>query len=98
MNFENFRADIESKFNSAVEFELIEFNFQQYCFGSGMVAYRIKGRIHKFIYDSRDNILTWLISKEHQKYPGADLTEFNKFYGLIIPEEELFKGLNSNPH
>lgn len=99
MNFENFRADLESKLNSIAEFELIEFHYLHYCFGNGILAYRIKGRIHKFVYDGRDNFLTWLISKEHQKYSDAKLTEYSKFSGLLINEEELLKGIkNSAQH
>ena len=96
MNFENFRADLETKLYSIVEFELIEFHYLNYCFGNGILAFRIKGRIHKFIYDGRDNILTWLISKEHQKYSSVKLTEYCKFSGLIINEEELLKGIKNS--
>ncbi len=96
MNFENFRADLESNLNSNAEFELIEFHYLHYCFGNGVLAYRIKGRIHKFVYDGRDNILTWLISKEHQKYSDAKLTLYCKFSGLIINEEELLKGIKNS--
>lgn len=96
MNFEDFKTGIEKKFNSLGEFELIEFHFQPFIFGSGIVTYRIKGRFHKFIYDGRDNFVTWLVSKEHLKYFGVDFLEFKKFNGLIISEEELVKGINSS--
>ena len=92
MNFEDFKTDIEAKFNSVCE--LIEFHFQPFIFGSGIVAYLIKGRFHKFIYDGRDNLVIWLVSKEHQKYLGVDFIEFKKFNGLIITLEELEKGIN----
>ena len=99
MNFEDFRAEIETKLNSIVEFELKEFHYLHYCFGNGILAYRIKGRIHKFIFDGRDNILTWLISKDHQKYSDVKLTEYFRFSGLNINEEELLKGIkNSAQH
>jgi len=94
MNFEDFKTDIEEKFISLGEFELMEFHFQPFIFGSGIVTYRIKGRFHKFIYDGRDNLVTWLVSKEHQKYFGVDFIEFKKFNGLIITKEELEKGIN----
>ena len=96
MNFENFRIDLETKLNSIAEFELMEFHYLHYCFGSGILAYRIKGRIHKFVYDGQYNILTWLISKENQKYSDAKFTEYFKFSGLIINEEELLKGIKNS--
>jgi len=95
MNFEDFRSDLETKLKLIVEFELIEFHYLQYCFGNGTLAYRIKGRIHKFIFDGRDNSLTWLISKNHQKYSDVKLTEYCRFSGLIINEEELLKGIKN---
>ncbi|MDP4269896.1 MAG: hypothetical protein Q8909_07195 [Bacteroidota bacterium] len=95
MNLENFKADIEVRLNSIAEFELLEFHYQPYSFGSGLVVYRINGRIHKFVYDGRDNILTWLISKEHQKYITADLSEYCSFKGLFIDNDELSKGIKS---
>jgi hypothetical protein len=95
MNFENFRKDIESKLNKIAEFELQEFHFEPHSFGNGIIAYRIKGRIHKFIFDGRESELTWLISKSHQKYFGADLTEFKKLDGLEISSEQLKNGIKT---
>ena len=97
MNFENFRIDIETKLNSITDFEILEFHYHPYSFGNGQLAYGIKGKIHKFIYDGRDNILTWLIGKKHEKYFGARLTEYNTFNGLIISEEELMNGIKNCP-
>lgn len=37
MNFEDFRKDIESRLISKIEFELLEFNFLPYSFGSGLL-------------------------------------------------------------
>jgi len=95
MNFENFRKDIESKLDSIAEFELLEFHFEPYSFGNGIVAYRIRGRNHKFIFDGRENELIWLISKSHQKYFGADLTEFKRINGLKISQEEIENGIKT---
>ena len=89
MNFEGFRKDIESKLIQIAEFELQEFHFEPYSFGNGVLAYRIKGRIHKFVFDGRENELTWLISDYHQKYFGANLTELKKLDGLEISAEQL---------
>ncbi|MEK6152329.1 hypothetical protein WIW50_03680 [Flavobacteriaceae bacterium 3-367] len=91
MDFEQFRADIETKLKSIADFELQEFHFEPYSFGNGILSYRVKGRNHKFIFDGRENELTWLISKPHQKYFGANFSEIRKFNELNIDEEELKK-------
>jgi hypothetical protein len=93
MNFEDFRENIESKLNSITEFELQEYHFEPYSFGYGILAYRIKGRNHKFIYDGRENELTWSVSKSHQNYFGANFSELKKFDGLKIELEELKNGI-----
>jgi hypothetical protein len=96
MNFEDFRKDIESRLISKIEFELQEFNFLPYSFGSGLLAYRINGQNHKFIFDGRENELIWLKSKTHQKYTESDFAEFEKFDGLKISDEVLWKGLKNS--
>ena len=95
MNFEDFRKDIENKLNQIVEFELQEFHFEPQSFGNGILAYRIKGRIHKFIFDGRESELTWLISESHQKYFGVNLTEFKKLEELKISTEQLKNGIKT---
>jgi hypothetical protein len=89
MDFENFRQDLETKLNSIVGFELQEYHFTPHSFGSGILAYRIKGLNHKFIYDGRENELTWQVSKPHEKYFGAHFSELKRFDGLNIDKEEL---------
>ncbi len=96
MNFEDFRKDIELKLRSITEFELQEFHFLPYSFGSGSLAYRIKGQNHKFIFDGRENELTWLISKPYQKYSENNFTEFKRFYELNISNEELRNGIKNS--
>ena len=95
MNFENFRVDLETKLNLFVKYELIEFHYLEYCFGNGLLVYRINGIFHKFTYDGRDNLLTWWISKKHQKYPEAKFTEYSNFSGLVINNEELLAKIKS---
>ncbi|NPD48172.1 hypothetical protein [Lentimicrobium sp. S6] len=95
MNFEDFRKDIESKLDSIFKFELLEFHFEPYSFGSGILAYRIKGLNHKFVYDGRENTLIWLISKSHQKYFGTKWTEFKNQNGLEISIDELENGIKT---
>ena len=95
MDFEDFKKDIESRLISKIEFELQEYNFMPYSFGSGLLAYRINGQNHKFVFDGRENELTWLKSKPHKKYYESEFTEFEKFDGLTISDEVLWKGLKN---
>ena len=90
MNFEDFRKDIESKLSLISEFELVDFHFVPYSFVSGILVYRIKGRNYKFIFDGRDNVLTWLMSEPHIKYSKAKFKELN---GLQIENRELEDGI-----
>lgn len=39
MNFEGFRKDIEFKIASIAEFELQDYRFEPYSFGSGLLAF-----------------------------------------------------------
>ena len=96
MNFEDFRTDIEYKLKQIAEFELQEFHYKPYSFGNGMLGYRINGRIHKFIFNGRENELVWEVSKLHEKYSGATFTEINKYNGLQINTEELKKELTAH--
>lgn len=96
MNFESFRKQIESTLNSNVVFELQEFHFEPYSFGNGILAYRINGQIHKFIFDGRENELKWMKSKPHQKYFGANLDAYKSFEGLDLTESELLEGIKKS--
>ena len=96
MNFEEFKKDIESKLDSITKFELQEFHFEPFSFGNGILAFRIKGQNHKFVFDGRENELTWLVSKPHQKYFGADLTEFMRKDGLDLSIAELENGIKNS--
>jgi hypothetical protein len=75
MNFEAFRNSIESKLKSISEYELLEYHYLPYSFGSGTLAYRINGRIIKFTFDGKENRLTWYKSREHSGYPQTELIE-----------------------
>lgn len=95
MNFEEFRRDIESKLESVTKFELLEFHFEPYSFGNGILAYRINGRNHKFIFDGREKELIWLVSKPRQKYFGAKLTEYIRKYELELSVPEIETGIKT---
>ena len=96
MNLEDFRKNIELKLSSITEFELQEFHFLPYTFGSGFIVYRIKGYFHKFIFDGRECELTWLISKQQHKYSDNSFTEFKRFYELDISDKELENGIKNS--
>ena len=99
MNFEAFRKDIEPKIASIAEFELQEYHYEPHSFGNGILAYRIKGQNHKFVFDGRENELTWLVSKPHQKYFGATFTEILKKSGLELDSDRIEKEIkNSAQH
>ena len=87
MNFETFKIDIENLLNKRTSFELLEYHFYGYSFGSGILALRIKGGNFLFSFDGRDNILTLSVSKKHEKYPDCIWLELLKQQGLFINEE-----------
>jgi hypothetical protein len=89
MTFEEFRIDIENKLNSIAELELHEYHYEPYSFGSGILAYRIEGQNHKFVFDGRENELTWFVSKPHQNYFGANFTEILRKDKLELSMDEL---------
>ena len=95
MNFEDFRSDIEKKLDSIVKYELQEFRFEPLNFGSGILSYKIKGKIHKFIFDGRENQLTWLISKSYLKYFKTSFIQFKKIDGLNITIKNLENATNN---
>ena len=96
MNFETFRLNIEKKLNSLVEFELLEFHYQPNSFGNGILAYRIKGRNHKFVFDGREKELTWFRGKPHEKYFGGLLKKYRAFNGLEISATDLESGIKDS--
>jgi hypothetical protein len=89
MSFEDFRKSIENNLKSIAKIELQEYHFEPYNFGSGILGLRINGRIHKFVFDGKENELTWLASKPHEKYYGAELTEIKRINSLELSIVEL---------
>jgi hypothetical protein len=96
MNFDGFRKDIETKIKSIAEFELQEYHYQPYSFGSGVLVYRIQGQHHKFVFDGRDSELTWYVSKPHQKYFEADFKEILRKDILELSTDELKNEIKNN--
>ncbi|MGB6034720.1 MAG: hypothetical protein WBG42_00530 [Cryomorphaceae bacterium] len=89
MSFDDFKKDVETKNGSITKYELQEYHFEPYSFGSGRLGYRIKGKNHKFVFDGRDNRLTWLVSGPQKKYFEANFTEIFSKDGLEMTVEEL---------
>ena len=57
MNLQEFKDDFEKKLKGNITFELLEFIYQPYLFGSGIIAFRVKGYNYKIIYDGRVTII-----------------------------------------
>lgn len=89
MTFEDFRSDIENKLSALAPFELQEFHFQPYNFGSGILAYRVNGTIHKMEFDGRENQLRWFTSHSHEKYSKSTFKEVLSIQGLEISKGQL---------
>ena len=83
------KGQFEAQLSADLKFELLELHYAPYSFGSGMTAYRIKGRVVKIIFDGKDNIIELLISAKHLKYPSSVWTTI--FSGP--PTDFLDKGL-----
>lgn len=64
----------EKQLKDDFQFELLELHYAPYSFGSGMTAYRIKGRIFKIIFDGKDNLVEFMVSASHDKYTNANWT------------------------
>ena len=67
--------EFEVKIKEELQFELLQVYYAPYAFGSGHVAYRIKGRNIQISYDGRDNAMGMSpievrYSKPHAKFPS----------------------------
>ena len=82
MNFEEFRTKLESELGKHEQFELQEFNYLPYSYGSGILGYRIKGICFKLTYDGRDDELILVVSQPHKKYSSTEWSELLTFNGL----------------
>jgi len=71
MNFLEIKEQFENRLKDKFKFELLEFNYSPYSFGSGLTAYRIAGRNVKVIYDGKDNQIQFLVSSNHENYVNA---------------------------
>lgn len=72
MDFLELKKQFENKIKS--DFELLELHYVPYSFGSGMTAYKIKGKFIKVIYDGKDDHVELLISAKHDNYTNATWT------------------------
>ena len=73
-------SEFETKIKEEFQFELLQVYYAPYSFGSGHVAYKIKGRIVQITYDGKDNALgerpiEVKYSKPHAKFPSDGWVE-----------------------
>ncbi len=59
-----------------------EFHYLPYSFGSGLLAFRVKGDIYKITYDGRFKILTVSKSVVHEIYPASKWTIISELNSL----------------
>ena len=81
MTFPEFIARFESLIYDHMQVELLENHYMPYMFGSGIAAYRIKGKNVKLVFDRRDSSVDILISLKHIKYPDGEMTSI--YYGTV---------------
>ena len=74
IDFLELKDRFETQLKDYFKFELLELQYTPYAFGSGMTAYRIKGRVVKIIFDGRDNLVEFMVSASHEKYSRANWT------------------------
>lgn len=74
MNYLELTKEFETQMKTNLSFELLELHYTPYSFGSGISAYRIKGRIIKVIFDGKDDMIELMISARHSNYPCSDWT------------------------
>jgi hypothetical protein len=94
MSFEEFRIKIELLIQEQTIFELLEYSYQPYSFGSGKLANRINGKIYLYTYNGRDNLLTLNASMDHEKYPNCAWSFLFKQEGLSINTDTILTYLN----
>lgn len=88
MNFQTFKDNLEEKLKDKITFELLEFQYTPYSFGSGRLAYRINGYNYRLTYDGKENELTCEQSKPHEKYFGCSWTKVLTLQNLDIEKIE----------
>ena len=74
MEFLKISEAFEQQIIQEFKFELLELHYARYSFGSGMVAYRIQGKLVKIIFEGRDAIVEIILSAKHDKYPNGTWT------------------------
>jgi len=96
MTFEDFKAELEIKLKRVSDFELQEYQYLPYHMGSGLLVYRIKGKIRKLSYDGREKEIEVQESLPHEKYSGkCTWTEKGRFYELDKCSEQVLEVITS---
>lgn len=70
MSLPEFKEIFENKLKTRTGFELLEYHYLWYSFGSGLLAYRINGFNYRLIFDGKEKELTVERSDAHEKYYG----------------------------
>ncbi|MCY7422081.1 MAG: hypothetical protein LH478_10120, partial [Chitinophagaceae bacterium] len=89
-------SEFEVKIKEELQFELLQVYYAPYAFGSGHVAYKIKGRNVQITYDGRDNAIgerpiEVSYSKPYAKFPTDGWIEtktytLNEFWDAGVRE------------
>lgn len=82
MNFEDFRQGLEMLIEQIDSFDLQEYSYQPYSFGSGMIAFRFRGTNYKLEHDGREKDVLISESCPHEKYFGANFRGVRRIYGF----------------
>lgn len=79
--FPEIKTIFEDRLAAIAVIELLEYHYYRYAFGSGLVAYGIKGMNIKLIFDGRDRVIEILKTPIHVKYDTSNW--MNVFEGSI---------------
>ena len=71
MNFLDMVSEFEKQIEA--EFELLALHYVPYHFGSGKVAYKIKGKNIVISFDGKESIIELSASNRHEDYHSASL-------------------------
>jgi hypothetical protein len=69
MNVLKDHENIQNKLFAGFPSELLDLRYSPHAFGSGLLAFKVKGRNIQFVHDGRDNHVEVSISDTHVRYP-----------------------------
>lgn len=95
MNLEDFKENIEISLRGISNYEIQEYHYYGYAFGSGIYVIRLAGYNFRFVYNGKDSMLSIEKSKRHEKYPNCNWIKIFEAKGLILTKEQLESILKS---